>query len=324
MNLHNEIDKKANLWMMKENESLSDEEKELLETWLENKKHKEVYDENNDLIQECLALDDEFIQEMQKEVLEEIEKPNFFHRTQYIAACIFVACMVFLGLFGMNTYFEPTFEQNFVTADKKILNIVLPDNSVIDLDIKSHIQISYYRNKRTVHLLSGKALFKVAKNKSKPFLITSGNTLVEVLGTKFEVVNTHSATKVNVVEGRVRVDYIYNDKGDKKALVQLKKAESFTLNNVGRVLNYDKMNIDEIASWKNDVITFDKTTLQKAALIFERYSNQKIEFASHDLSQLTISGKFSTRHYKGFLDAIELIYPIKSQKEGNLIKIVKK
>ena len=89
------------------------------------------------------------------------------------------------------------------------------------------------------------------------------------------------------------------------------------------VIKSSDIDIKEIASWKNDIIKFDKTTLKTAVNILERYTNQKIEFESYELSQLKISGKFSTLHYKSFLEAIELIYPIKSQKEGDLIKIVK-
>ena len=95
------------------------------------------------------------------------------------------------------------------------------------------------------------------------------------------------------------------------------------LNNLGKVLHYDKVNIKDIASWKNDIIKFNKTSLKDAGLMFERYSNQKIIFDTYELSQLKISGKFSTSHFKNFLESIELIYSLKIIKEGNLIKVSK-
>lgn len=326
MNLQNEIDKIANLWIIKENEGFSPKEKSDFDTWLKNKNHKISYEENKYLINECLTLDDEFIKEMQDDIKKEeyIEPRNIFYRSKYLVASILIACIFSFAAFEINKYFQVTFEENFVSLDKKIVNISLPDKSIIDLDVKSQIQIAYYRDRRTVILKKGKALFYVSKNKSKPFLVKSGNTLIEVLGTKFEVVNINNSTKINVIEGLVRVNYIYNEKGDKKALAQLTKSQSFTLNNLGKVLSYGNVDTKKIANWKNDIIVFDKTTLKNAVKIFKRYTNQKIEFETHELSQFKISGKFSTLHYKSFLEAIELIYPIKTKIEGDLIKIVKK
>lgn len=326
MNLHDELNKKANLWIIKENEGLSQKEKEELKLWLQNKNSRKAYDLANELLNECLNLDDDFIKEMENDVLDDMKnkkQTNIFYRNKYLVASIAAVCILFFTGFEINKYIQPTFEHNYVSLDKKIVNITLPDKSIIDLDIKSQVQIAYYKNKRTVFLNKGKALFSVSKNKDKPFLVKSGNTLIEVLGTKFEVINMKTITKINVVEGLVRVNYIYNEKGDKKALIQLKKSESFTLDNLGKILNNDKINIKDIANWKNDIIKFDKTSLKEAALIFKRYSNQDIEFEDYEVSQLKISGKFSTLHYESFLEAIELIYPIKIKKEGNLIKIVK-
>ena len=326
MNLQNEIDKKANLWIIKENEGLDKQERDELAFWLQNKNHKKSYDENRQIIDECLLLDNDFINEMENDILDEedFKEKNIFQRSKYLVASIFIACIFAFGTFEFNKYYKATFEENYVSLDKKIVNITLPDESIVDLDIKSQMKIAYYNDRRTVVLTKGKALFSVSKNKEKPFLVKSGNTLIEVLGTKFEVINLNKTTKINVLEGLVRVNHIYNEKGDKKALTQLTKSQSFTLNNLGIVLNYSDIDIKEIASWKNDIIKFDKTTLKTAVNILERYTNQKIEFESYELSQLKISGKFSTLHYKSFLEAIELIYPIKSQKEGDLIKIVKK
>ncbi|MCT7496251.1 FecR domain-containing protein [Aliarcobacter cryaerophilus] len=58
----------------------------------------------------------------------------------------------------MNRYFIPNFTQNFASVDEKILNITLPDNSIIDLDKNSKIEISYYGAKRVIKLKDGNAI----------------------------------------------------------------------------------------------------------------------------------------------------------------------
>ncbi|NQY24307.1 MAG: FecR domain-containing protein [Campylobacteraceae bacterium] len=321
MNLENEINKIANSWLQRKKEGLTEKEKDEFSLWIKNKTHAKAYAENKELISEFLNLDEDFISEMQNEVL---QKENIFTRSKYIAASIAVACILIFSAYEIDSYYSTTYTQDYLSSNEKILNIVLPDKTIIDLDVKSQIKITYYLNKRTVILEQGKVIFNVSKNPDKPFYVRSGNTLIEVIGTKFEVVHLKNKSEINVIEGLVKVDYIYNKKGDKKTLSQLKRSQTLSINNEGKVLNYGNIDIKKIASWKNDIIVFDKMTLADASLIFERYSNQKMNFSTYELSQLKISGKFSTLHYDSFLEAISLIYPIKYTKNASLINISKK
>ncbi|MFX4232137.1 FecR domain-containing protein, partial [Aliarcobacter butzleri] len=80
--------------------------------------------------------------------------------------------------------------------------------------------------------------------------------------------------------------------------------------------NEEKVYIQEIidtnviATWKNDLIKFNKTRLEDASSMFERYSNNKMIIEDEKSSNLKISGKFSTLHYDSFLKSIEMIYPV--------------
>ena len=325
MDFKSKIDEKANQWLIEENEGLSDAKKIELEQWLENKNHKKSYEENKKIIEECLDLDDEFIKDIENEVLKDTKQNNILYKSKYMIASVVMACIVIFTAFEVNNYFKPSFSQEYIAYDKKLLNISLPDKSIIDLDIKSDIKVSYYKDKRTIEINKGKALFSVTKDKTRPFIVKAGKTLVEVLGTKFEVVKLNNITKINVQEGLVKIGYLYDEEQNKqKTILQLKKAESLTLNSLGKVLNYKQMDPKKVATWKNDIIEFHKTTLKEATNIFERYSNQKVEFETFELSQFKISGKFSTLHYESFLEAITLIYPIKIEKiDNHSIKILK-
>lgn len=321
MNLENEIDKIANFWLQKEKEGLSTKEKDELFLWLGNKNHEKSYNQNKKLIEEILNLDDEFIVKMEEEVE---EKESFSRRSKYLVASIAVACILVFSVYEVNMFYSATYHKEYLSLNEKVLHIVLPDKSIIDLDIKSKLKIKYFKNKREVILEKGKAIFHVAKNKERPFFVKSGNTIVEVVGTTFEVIHLKDKSQINVIEGLVKVNHIYNAKGDSKTLVRLRESETLGVNEEGKVLTHGNVDIKKIASWKNDMIIFNKMTLLDASSIFERYCNKKMSFESYELSQLKISGKFSTLHYDSFLEAIELIYPIKYNRNGNLIQITKK
>jgi transmembrane sensor len=67
------------------------------------------------------------------------------------------------------------------------------------------LRVEFSNNERRVELLEGQALFQVAKDKSRPFIVASGEATVRAVGTQFDVYRKDSGTTVTVLEGRVAV-----------------------------------------------------------------------------------------------------------------------
>ena len=74
---------------------------------------------------------DDFIKELEDEILQDIKTKSYF-RFKYIAASVAILCTIIFSGYEIKRYFIPNFTQSFVSVDDKILNIVLPDNSIID------------------------------------------------------------------------------------------------------------------------------------------------------------------------------------------------
>lgn len=324
MIVENKIDYQANQWLIKENKGLNEHEKAELTIWLENEENQKAYNESKKIITECLDLDEEFIKEIEQEALSKTSVNNIFYNNKFIAACVVTISIITLAVFEIYSSFQPVFSQNYISKNEKILNITLPDNSVIDLDLKSQVKVNYYKDKREIDFTNGVAFFNIAKDKTKPFTIRAGNTLIKVIGTRFEVINLGKYTTINVDEGLVQVDYLNETNNRSKPIEFLTGLETLTLNKQGKIIKHNKINQDHIASWKKDIIEFNKTTLQEAFDLFTQYSTQKVEFETHELSLLKVSGKFSTLHYNSFLESIELIYPLRILKERNTIKVMNK
>ncbi|RXJ91793.1 siderophore-interacting protein [Arcobacter sp. CECT 8983] len=318
MDLLEEIDKKAISWIIKEQEGLSLKEKNDLKKWLENINHANSYNENKKLFFDCKNLDEEFL----NECLDNTHNSNIFYKSKYLVASIIALLFVCAFLLEQNKN-KILFSKEFSSKNEKILNIALEDSSLIDLDIKSKMKVEYYKNKRVVNFHEGKAFFSVAKDKNRPFFIKMKNAQIEVLGTKFEVSNLNDKVSINVLSGIVKVSHI-SDSKKKKDLIQLKKSESFSLDNKGNILDFKKTNLSQIASWKNDLIYFENHTLKDAVSFFQRYINKKVEFDSYELSQQKISGKFSTKNFDGFIDSIKLLYSLKIEEKEKILKISKK
>jgi len=81
----------------------------------------------------------------------------------------------------------------------------LPDGSTVDLNARSRLRIEFSKSERRVELLDGQALFQVAKDKQRPFIVHSGDATVRAVGTQFDVYRKDSGTTITVLEGRVAV-----------------------------------------------------------------------------------------------------------------------
>ena len=84
-------------------------------------------------------------------------------------------------------------------------SITLADGSTVDLNARSKLRVEFSKNERRVELLDGQALFQVAKDKNRPFIVASGEATVRAVGTQFDVYRKDGGTTVTVLEGRVAV-----------------------------------------------------------------------------------------------------------------------
>jgi len=121
-------------------------------------------------------------------------------RPMWVAATV-VACAV--G--GVSLYLYSQLNLTFMTETGEQRFVKLVDGSTMELNSRSRVRIRYSDGERDVDLLEGQALFHVAKDPSRPFIVHSGSTLVRAVGTQFDVYRKATGTTVTVVEGRVAV-----------------------------------------------------------------------------------------------------------------------
>lgn len=118
-----------------------------------------------------------------------------------IAACIAFVAAALAGLSWWSNVTMPTYATEI--GEQRILR--LPDGSSVELNSRSRIRVRFSAHERAVELIEGQALFGVAKDPQRVFLVKSGPAQVRALGTQFDVYRKQGGTVVTVVEGRVAV-----------------------------------------------------------------------------------------------------------------------
>jgi transmembrane sensor len=125
-----------------------------------------------------------------------------FRRWRRLAIAASVAALAIFG--GTLTVVELS-APIYSTALSEQRSIQFEDGSTVELNSRSKIRVRYSKQKRDVELIEGQALFHVAHDASRPFIVAVGPTRVRAVGTQFDVYKKSSSTVVTVVEGRVAV-----------------------------------------------------------------------------------------------------------------------
>lgn len=214
-------------------------------------------------------------------------------------------CGVGVGaLFLTQTFRAPAYE----TAVGEQRSIVLADGSTVELNSRSRVKVRYSEHERAVELLEGQALFHVAKEHARPFVVSSGATRVRAVGTQFDVYKKHGGTVVTVVEGRVAVlTQVAAERPDAVAAgpqpsTQSSSSGTGILLSAGEQLSVTPTTVHRVANpsiagataWKQRQLVFESASLAEVAEEFNRYNERQLVIEDGELYDFHISGVFSS------------------------------
>lgn len=165
----------------------------------------------------------------------------------------------------------------------------LPDGTAVWLNAASSLKYSAsFASKKERHVqLSGEAYFEVAKDKTRPFLVTSNGQEVEVLGTHFNInaYDDEANTKTTLLEGSVKVGL-----ADQNTRI-LKPGEQ-AVNSAGSMV-IEKVNTEYAVAWKNGFFRFNDKTLDAAMREVARWYNVEVIYKRPALKNELLAGRIS-------------------------------
>ncbi len=192
----------------------------------------------------------------------------------------------------------------------------LSDGSIVTLNTGSLLEVAYTAERRTVRLLRGEAMFKVAHNSAWPFVVTAGDRNVTAVGTAFVVRVDGPAIKVVLVQGKVRIDPL-RPVGLARVIPELGEDELTPGEQLTALEGKPKAlvataDVERSLSWESDQVIFRDDTIEAATTELNRYSTRHILVADPRISALTVSGVFNARRPEDFVAAVTTFYPIEA------------
>ena len=224
--------------------------------------------------------------------------------------------------------------------------IYLADGSTAHLDTQTAISIWYDENLRRVELREGQALFSVAHETERPFVVTVGDAAVRALGTEFNVRKKGSGRiAVSVASGRVQV-------GRKAEILRMDRREDMPASVPGTVEKTESarsiadflpaepprlamevvesgqqvifdasqtthhvkaVEVHRVSAWQEGRLDFQDASLTEVIDELNRYLETPMVIGDPALADVTISLFFKIKDRKDFLNTLEKVIPIASR-----------
>ncbi|MDO9246433.1 MAG: FecR domain-containing protein [Phenylobacterium sp.] len=196
------------------------------------------------------------------------------------------------------------------TGEQRVVS--LSDGSQIKLDTRTRLRVRFTKNARQIELEGGQALFTVAHDAKRPFLVDAGDTVVRAVGTRFDVRRDNHDVRVVLVQGVVEV---HDEKAPASAPVRLQAGEMLTPKATG--MTPRAADIEAATGWTQGRIVLRSVPLSQAVAEVNRYSHDRLELEPGPIGATQVSGVFDAGDTEAFLAAVKDLHGLVPERQWN-------
>ena len=213
-------------------------------------------------------------------------------------------------------------------------HVGLDDGSVAEVRDDGRLQVEFSASERRVKLVRGEAHFTVAKDASRPFLVSAGDTTVRAVGTAFNVRLESARLEVLVTEGEVQVSgpapagsatkhSVASIMAGQRAVIERAAVGAGTpLSPNVEITPAAPAEVEQTLAWQATRLVFDRTPLADAVEAFNSHappSGVKLVIGDPALRSRRLGGTFRAVNVEGFVRLLERGGEVRAEKNGNEI-----
>ncbi len=225
----------------------------------------------------------------------------------------------------------------YATAVGEARTVVLQDGSRMILNTDTRVRVDLDARERRVNIEAGEALFEVAKEPGRPFVVRAAASEVVALGTAFAVrlvpagAAAGESLAVTLLEGQVSLrPAAGGGGGDADAVAP---AQALVMQPGERVRlarapgrpgparqQLDRPPLEQVTAWRRNEAVFDRTSLADAVAEMNRYSRTPLVLVGElARSERLVSGQYPTGDNAGFAKALAALHGlVVREREGRL------
>ncbi len=236
----------------------------------------------------------------------------------------------------------------YKTAVGEYQTISLADGTSVSLNTASQIEVDFNDTERRVRLVAGEALFEVASNPKRPFVVYSNTAIAEAVGTSFVVRLREAVTELAVVEGvvafsklplSVEATPMRNARenaverppaADPVPRVIVRAGQALTSKELSIVTASEaeskipvlsERDLQRKLSWTDGFLEFSETPLEEVVEELTRHNAVSVEIADPALKQLKFGGIFRTGDVDQLLSALEGLGVVVEKQSDNTYQL---
>ncbi len=204
----------------------------------------------------------------------------------------------------------PRFYADYTTGIGEQRTITLTDGSAVTLNAGSALSVHMTETERRLTLYEGQALFTVAKDHTRPFIVEAQNGLTRALGTIFDIDIKPEQVVVTVIEGTVGVIPARGQPQNTNNMVIVQENSRVQYAKTGSVSAPEYIDSDIETAWRRGKLIFNAKPLGDVVAELERYRSGNIILTSKQLYALQVTGVFDLSQPEEILQAIETTLPV--------------
>jgi len=203
--------------------------------------------------------------------------------------------------------------------------LVLPDSTKVWINSECTLKypVHFIGKTRTVYLV-GEAYFEVTKDAAHPFIVSTPEMNVRVLGTGFNVSAYPAAKQVSatLVHGSI-LAYHVNANGRIESKVILSPGERSVFKMKKNVFTVKKVDPRVYTSWKDGRLVFKDTPLSEIMKRINRWYNVDMTANDKTIEQFNYTVNFENDSLPAVLKVLEEMTPIRITLSGSRIFVTR-
>ncbi|MFC3229721.1 FecR family protein [Marinibaculum pumilum] len=233
-----------------------------------------------------------------------------------LAACLalVVAGILFWRVGGLDRL-----ASDHATAVGELASISLADGSRIDLNTDTAIAVDLAGAQRQVTLLRGQAMFDVAPDPARPFVVGTPQGEIRVTGTRFDVRLADDGAVVSLLHGRVALS---GSGASAAAAMQLSSGQQAEIgpDGPGPARPFDGA---QVTAWLRGQFVFYDAPLARVVGELNRYRTGRILILDEGLEDLRVSGVFRIDRPEEALRVIAETLPVEVTRLTDLLVVLR-
>jgi transmembrane sensor len=221
--------------------------------------------------------------------------------------------------------------ERFATKRGEMRVVPLSDGSVVSLNTESNIHVLFSKTERAIHLDDGEALFDVAKDKLRPFVVYAGETVISAVGTSFTVRKlADTPVQVLVREGVVDVRQRLSAAQPVRLSANMRAiSEPSPVMSQGAPAQpvhvatamVEPADVERALAWREGRIAFEGETLAQAVVELQRYSDTRIVIDDPSVANEEITGLFQANNAVGFAQTVATSFGLHAEVSEKQVRL---